>query len=90
MADAMCPKGKLDLSAASDLHAAFTAQAEGDVVLNLSGVAQMGALCLQVCIAAAQTLKAQGYKLQVVDTPDGVLAQMQSMGFTPETLSEGV
>ena len=89
MGDAVAPSGKLDVSAASDLHAAFVAQPAGDVVLDLSGVAQLGALCLQVCVAAAKTLQAQGHRLEVVNTPDSILAQMQSMGFTPETLAEG-
>lgn len=90
MADALSPKGKLDLTAASDLHAAFVAHAGGDVVLDLSNVSQMGALCVQVCVSAAKTLQGQGHHLEIVNTPDAVLAQMGSMGLTPETLAEGV
>jgi len=90
MAEPLAPKGKLDLTAASDLHAAFVAHPEGDVVLDLSAVAHMGALCLQVCVAAARTLQAQGNTLQIINTPDAVTAQMHAMGLNPETLAEGL
>lgn len=90
MADALSPKGKLDLSAASDLHAAFVAHPGGDVVLDLAEVSQMGALCLQVCVSAAKTLQAQGHQLGIVNTSDTVLAQLGAMGLTPQTLAEGV
>lgn len=90
MADALSPKGKLDLTAASDLHAAFIAHPGGDVVLDLNEVAQMGALCLQVCLSAGKTLHAQGHRLEIINTPDAVLAQMKNMGLTPEILAEGV
>lgn len=90
MADALSPKGKLDLSAASDLHAAFVAHPGGDVVLDLAEVSQMGALCLQVCVSAAKTLQGQGHQLDIVNTSDTVLAQLGAMGLTPQTLAEGV
>jgi anti-anti-sigma regulatory factor len=86
MTDVLSPKGKLDLTAAADLHAAFMAQPDGDVVLDLGGVALMGALCLQVCISAARTLGAQGHAVRVINTPDHVAAQMAAMGMTPDTL----
>ncbi len=90
MADVLSPKGKLDLTAASDLHAAFVAHPGGDMVLDLAEVSQIGALCLQVCVSAARTLHEQGHQLDIVNTPDSVLAQMGAMGLTPETLAEGV
>ena len=49
----------------------------------------MGALCLQVCVAAARQALATNHSFIVVNTPDAVLAQINAMGLTPETIAEG-
>ncbi|WP_432816853.1 STAS domain-containing protein [Sulfitobacter sp. JB4-11] len=89
MADVLTPKGKLDLAAATDLRTALMAQPDGDITLDLGQVTQIGALCMQVCVAAGKSLRAKGHYLQIINTPDPVMAHLQAMGMTPETLAEG-
>ena len=88
MTDPLKPEGKLDLTAVSDFHDQVRAIAERDVTVDLEKVTLIGALCLQVCIAAARSAKAANTKFQIINATDTVLAQMKSMGFTPESLTE--
>lgn len=89
MSDPLSPKGKLDLSAVASFHADLTARAGQDTVLDLSGVTQFGALCLQACIAAAKEAASAGVKFDIINVPEHVAAQIAAMGFTPETLAKG-
>lgn len=89
MADPVAPEGKLNLAAVSALHAQFKERSGRDVTIDLGKVTSFGALCLQVCLAAARDAKASGASFEIVNIPDNVTAQIESMGFTPETLAEG-
>lgn len=89
MAEPVAPRGKLDLAAVDDLYQALNERRTQDVVLDLGAVTLLGALCLQVCLATAKTVRAAGNTFSIVNVPDTVIAQMAAMGFTPETLAEG-
>ncbi|NNK17171.1 MAG: STAS domain-containing protein [Sulfitobacter sp.] len=89
MTDPVMPEGKLDLTAASALHDQLQSVADHDVIVNFEKVTMIGALCLQVFIAAARGAKAANRSFQIINAPDAVLAQLKSMGFTPESLAEG-
>lgn len=89
MADTMMLEGKLDVSTVPALHAALLKRADQDVVLDLSEVTHIGALCVQTCLAAARHAQEAGTSFRLTNVPDGVLAQLSCMGFSPETLSEG-
>lgn len=89
MAEAMTPKGKLDVTAAPAFHADLVARAGQDIVIDLEEVTLMGTLCLQVCIAAARDARSSDTKFTIENASDPVLVQLSSMGFTPETLAEG-
>lgn len=89
MTESLMPKGKLDLSALPDFHASLLGCAGQDTLLDMSHVTQIGALCLQSCIAAARAADTAGKSFEVVHISDAVVAQIASMGFTPETLAKG-
>ncbi|MEM7521253.1 MAG: STAS domain-containing protein [Pseudomonadota bacterium] len=89
MTDAITPQGKLDLSALPDFHSSLAARMNEDIQLDLANVVSIGALCLQCCLAAARATIDAGKSFDIVNTPDAVRAQIESMGFTVETLSKG-
>ena len=80
---------KLDLSAATSLHAKLMEMAEQDTVLDARDVTHMGALCTQLLIAAGRQARANDKKLTLVNTSDRVLAQLGAMGLSPEMIAEG-
>lgn len=90
MAEPLAPEGKLDLAAVSDLHASFVGRFGQDIVLDLTNVTHIGALCAQACIAAARSAKQSGNEFQVLNTSDTVLNQLGCMGLTPEQIAEGL
>ncbi|MFK7835800.1 MAG: STAS domain-containing protein [Sulfitobacter sp.] len=89
MTEPLTPEGKLDLSAIPALHQALLSQLGQDIVLDLGHVTQMGALCLQTCLAAAKDTRAAGQSFEIVNVPEVVEAQICSMGLTIEKLAEG-
>jgi chemotaxis protein CheX len=89
MSDPIKLSAKLDLSAASALAADLKLRHEDEVVLDLSEVRHLGALCLQVMLAAATTAVEDGRKLSCINATDRVIDQLRVMGVTPEMISEG-
>lgn len=89
MAEVLELSGKLDVSAAAALQADLIALEGKDAVLDFTAVTQMGALCLQICLAAARAAQAAQSSFALANVPDPVLSQLTAMGFTPETLAEG-
>lgn len=90
MSEPLQPEGKLDVTAVASFHAELNARSGQDVVLDFEKVTQFGALCLQACLAAARDAQAKQTRFEVINVTDPVLVQLTSMGFTPETLSEGI
>lgn len=80
---------KLDLSAASVLASDLKKCKADEIVLDLSDVRHLGALCLQVMLAAAATALEEGRRLVCVNASDRVIDQLRVMGVTPEMISEG-
>ena len=89
MADPLRPTGKLDVTAVAGLHADLMARQGQDVTIDMSGVSLLGALCLQTLIAGARATRQAGNSFDLINTGDLILAQMASMGMSPETISEG-
>jgi chemotaxis protein CheX len=89
MSEPLTLTGKLDVTAAAAFHAELTARAGQDIVLDCEKVTQIGALCLQTCLAAAREARAKQTRFDIINVSDPVLVQLTSMGFTPETLAEG-
>lgn len=89
MAEALMPQGRLNLPAAAGLHADLLERANQDITVDMSSVTQIGALCLQVLIAAGKTACAAGNTMQLININDTVRAQLGVMGMTPETIVEG-
>lgn len=88
MSDLLVPPPRLNVTAVTDLHQQLQA-APGPVVrVDMREVVFLGALCLQTFISAARSLQAAGGALRLINTPDGILAQMKVMGVGPETLVE--
>ncbi|MBT9383256.1 STAS domain-containing protein [Pseudooceanicola sp. CBS1P-1] len=80
---------KLDLPAAGPLAEALRARLDGDLEVDAGEVTHLGALCLQVLLSAATSLRAGGHAMTIRHASDRLLEQMSQMGFTPETLAEG-
>ena len=89
MAETVTPEGRLDVTAVKGFHAQMLARAQDDLTLDLGKVTQMGALCLQVCIAAARHARVENRSFRIINASDAVLGQISAMGFSPETLAEG-
>ena len=89
MAELLAPEGKLDVTAVTALYAQLVARQGCDIVLDFESVTQIGALCMQTCLAAARSARLAQNSFEIVNVIDPVLNQLSSMGFTPETLAEG-
>ncbi len=88
MTDALALQPRLDLPAAEPLAKALKARLGGDIVVDASEVTHLGALCLQVLLCTASDLRNAGHGFTMINTSDRVLAQLSSLGFTPETIAE--
>ncbi len=80
---------KLDISAAATLHADLLAREAQDVTLDLGKVTHLGALCLQLMIAAARRANEAGKTFALYNMNDRVITQMRLLGTSPETIMEG-
>jgi len=89
MTDPVQMAPKLDLSAASDLMATLQGRKEDDVVLDFSEVKHLGAICVQVLVAAATSFNAENRKLSMVNVSERVTDQLRVMGMSAETISRG-
>ena len=88
MAEVVTLTGKLDLTAAAGLHSELGALKGHDVVLDLRDVTQLGAVCLQVLIAAIKTARESGTTFRVTSPSDRVSANLAAMGTPAATLTE--
>lgn len=88
MTDTLVLPPRLDLSAAEQLAQSLRKRLGGDVVVDARDVTHLGALCLQVMLATAQTLRRAGHRFRLVNASDRVLQQLAALGHTPESLSE--
>jgi len=89
MAETLSLEGKLDLSAVPQLHDDLMACAGKDVIVSLAKVTQLGALCVQTLIAAANSARGGGHDFTLAEPSDRVLGQLAAMGMTPEMIMEG-
>ncbi|MGJ8627926.1 MAG: STAS domain-containing protein [Sulfitobacter sp.] len=89
MAEVLSVEGRLDLTAVGKLHDDLLAHSGGDVVVQMDRVTQLGTLCVQTMIAAANTARANGHSFKITNTSDRVLGQLAVMGMTPETIMKG-
>ncbi len=89
MADVLSPEGKLDLTAVGKLHDNLLARYGSDVTVNMDGVTQLGTLCAQTLISAANSARPNGTCFKMTNTSDRVLGQLGAMGMTPEMIMKG-
>ncbi|WP_299963221.1 STAS domain-containing protein [uncultured Roseobacter sp.] len=89
MSDPVKLQPRLDLSAAAALKSTLTDHKGDELVMDLSDVKHLGALCLQVMLAAAKSKVADGISVSVINASDRVIDQLRVMGVTPETISRG-
>ncbi|MCV3272061.1 STAS domain-containing protein [Roseobacter sinensis] len=89
MSDPIVLASRLDLPAASALKTQLKEHAEGDLIMDLSEVKHLGALCLQVMLAAATGAVAAGRAVSVINATDRVTDQLRVMGMSPETIARG-
>jgi chemotaxis protein CheX len=80
-------EGKLDLSTVGGLHKALLVAGDRDIIVDLARVTQLGALAMQMLIAASAALQAKGHRLRLANISDRVIAQIGAMGMTPEAIS---
>lgn len=89
MAEVLSLEGRLDLTAVGKLHEDLLARAGNDLVVQMDHVTQLGTLCIQTLIAAANTARANGHSFKLANTSDRILGQLATLGMTPETIMKG-
>ncbi len=89
MTEPLILQPKLDLPAAAPLAEELKSRLGGPVVIDAGQVTHIGALCLQVLLSAAKSLKAAGHGMSITNASDKVVEQLAQMGFSPETVAEG-
>lgn len=80
---------RLDLSSVTGLYTDLCAHSDKDVTLDMEQVTYLGALGLQVMIAAARHAKEAGKTLSLRNISDRIVVQLRLLGATPETIMEG-
>ena len=80
---------KLDQKAAIALAEELRARRGADLCLDARDTTHVGALAVQVVLAAARTWARDGRALHLVGVSDACVDQLSLLGFTPETLVEG-
>ncbi len=90
MAEPVILAPKLDMAAATELMTTLQSRSQHDaLVLDMTEVKHLGALCLQVLISAAKTAAAENRDFSIINVSDRVSDQLRVMGLTPDTLSGG-
>lgn len=89
MSDPVVLAPKLDLSAASALLIELKKRRDAELVLDMSEVRHLGALCVQVLVAAATCALAEGRKISLINPSDRVIDQLRLMGMSTEIISRG-
>lgn len=89
MSDTVMLAPKLDLPAASALLIEMKKQTDAELVLDMSEVKHLGALCVQVLFAAATSAIAEGRKISLINPSDRVIDQLRLMGMSTEIISRG-
>ncbi len=90
MSHVIAPNGRLDLSAVSGLQAQLVAGTGKDVLLDMAAVTHVGALCLQLMIAAGRAAADCGKTFRLENISDEVLDHLNLMGTKPEQIMEGM
>lgn len=80
---------KLDLAAASSLMTTLRASEDDEIIIDMSEVKHIGALCMQVLLSIANDLNSNGRKMTITDVSDRVIDQLRVMGMTPESIAKG-
>ncbi len=70
----------LDLNAAAPLREQLLALRGGPAILDGSAVERLGALCLQVLLAARRTWAADGAELRLTGASEALSAQLAAFG----------
>lgn len=89
MSEPIILPSRLDLPAASTLKTQLKDHVTEDLVLDLTDVKHLGALCLQVMLAAATSAASAGGSLSLINASDRVTDQLRVMGMSPETIARG-
>lgn len=88
MSDVLTLPARLDLPGASEVLNELK-KFSGPVHVDASALTHLGALGLQVLVAAARDAKARDAEFQFTGSSERILAQMAVMGVSPEQLMEG-
>lgn len=90
MSEAISLEARLDLAAAPRLAAALSETASSkQVVLDGSEITHLGALCAQVLISAAHTMKSSGGQLELVNLSERAEEHLMAMGLNAAIVMEG-
>ncbi|MEM9709095.1 MAG: STAS domain-containing protein [Pseudomonadota bacterium] len=80
---------KLDTAAAGELITALRSRQGGDLVLDASSLQQIGGLCVQAIIVAANDWQDSGHALRFENVSDEVADQLRLFGTSPSVVIEG-
>ncbi|WP_372839881.1 STAS domain-containing protein [Phaeovulum sp.] len=86
MSTALSLAPRLDLSAAKDLHAAVLARRGGDLQLDAGQVTHLGALGLQLLLAAKQSWQRDGHRLAISPRSQAFDDALRLFGVAPDDL----
>ncbi len=90
MSEAISLEARLDLAAAPRLAATLSeAASSAQLVVDGSKITHLGALCVQVLISAAHTMKLAGGKLELVNLSARAQEHLSAMGLDANTVMEG-
>ena len=89
MSDPVVLVPRLDLPAASALKTILADNNADDIELDFSEVKFLGALCLQVLLAAATTAVSHGRNIKLSNVSERVTDQLRLMGMTPDVIARG-
>jgi chemotaxis protein CheX len=73
----------LDIAAAGPLKDRILAHRGRDLELDGSSVVRLGALCLQVLLAASRSWRRDGHIFRIVDPSHGLCEALRQMGAAP-------
>lgn len=77
---------RLDTASAQELADTLAAQLGQDLEIDAAPVTHIGALCLQILLAAVKTWDARGQILKISNLSDAMIGQLALFGITQDSL----
>ena len=86
MAEPLVLTGRLDVTASRPLYEQLRAASTEDIALDLGDVTWIGALCLQILVAASRETRGNGHDFTLSNLSAHLLRHLNTLGFSPQSL----